>query len=192
MANRYTFKTKLTGFIKIDEDGGKYNNRTFSYTIPSEKLEEIERDRVELIEWIKSKSTGRKAEGVPAWDENGVAKYTYGEGDGTRKKLEPIFVDTDGAPLSKEYLASVRKGTVVNLIVDQKPWPSSVPTLNTSLKVVGVQIVELVTGNGAVDSGNLSVEDVAKMFGKTDGFKADSPAVRDARPAEASADSYDF
>jgi hypothetical protein len=62
--------------------------------------------------------------------------------------------------------------------------------IGTSIKVVGCQIVELVTGNGVVDSGNLSAEDISSMFGTVDGFKADSPAVRPA--AVASEDSYDF
>ena len=51
---------------------------------------------------------------------------------------------------------------------------------------------ELVSGNGAVDAGDLSVEDVAALFGSVDGFKADEPAVRDARPAATGEDSYDF
>ena len=60
---------------------------------------------------------------------------------------------------------------------------------------MGVQIVELVSGNGAVDSGDMSVADVAAMFGSTDGFKADSPAVRPADSPVAVApteDSYNF
>jgi hypothetical protein len=60
-----------------------------------------------------------------------------------------------------------------------------------TLKVLGVQIVELVAGSGAVDSGDLSAEDVAGIFGSVEGFKASSPAVRDARPSEDSA-GYDF
>jgi hypothetical protein len=63
--------------------------------------------------------------------------------------------------------------------------------MGTTLKVLGVQIVELVAGSGAVDSGDLSAEDVAGIFGSVEGFKASSPAVRDARPSEDSA-GYDF
>ena len=40
------------------------------------------------------------------------------------------------------------------------------PNVGTTMRVIGVQIVELVTGNGAVDSGDMSVEDVAAMFGR--------------------------
>ena len=190
MANRYTFSTTLEGFIKIDEDGGKFNNRSFSFTIPKNWLEKIEDDRKDLIEWIKTKDNKRLAEGLPVWNEEGLVKYSYGEGDGSRKaKPEPVIVDSDGVPCSKEVLRSVRGGTKVNIIIQQKPY--AMGTFNTSLRVVGLQIVELATGNGAVDSGNLSVEEVAEMFGKVDGFKASDPAVRDARPAETE-ETYDF
>lgn len=192
MANRYKFATTLSGFIAIAEDTGKFNNRTFAYTIPSDVLAQVEADREELLKWAKSKSTGRTQAAMEPWTEEGVCKYTYGQGDGSRKpKPEPVFVDTDGQPVVKSVLESVRKGTKVNIIVDQKPY-SMGPNIGTSMRVIGVQIVELVSGNGSVDSGDLSVDDVAAMFGSVDGFKADSPAVRDARPAESTEDNYDF
>jgi len=191
MANRYTFPTRLQGYISVAEDGGKFNNRTFSFTIPAEQLEQMNADRAELIDWIKSKDTKRLAEGLPVWDDSGFIKYTYGAGDGSRKpKPEPIFVDADGQPCSKEILRTVRKGTKVNIILQQKPY--GVGTFNTSVRVVGVQIIELASENGAVDSGDLSVEDVAALFGSVDGFKQDDPQVRQAEPVEAVGDSYDF
>ena len=58
--------------------------------------------------------------------------------------------------------------------------------------MLGVQVVELVSGNGSVDSGDLSVEDVASLFGAVPGFKASEPAVRDDRKEESTGDSYDF
>ena len=192
MANRYTFSTTLSGFVNVYEDSGKFNNRTFAYTIPADTLEKIEGDRVELLKWAKSKSSGRVQEAMTPWDEAGTAKYTYGEGDGSRKaKPEPVFVDTDGKPIERAVLRDVRAGSKVRLIVDQKPYAMG-PNIGTSLKVVGVQIVELVTGNGAVDSGTLSVEDVAALFGSVDGFKGDEPAVRKAETAETGSDDYEF
>jgi len=192
MANRYTFSTTLSGFVNVYEDSGKFNNRTFAYTIPADTLEKIESDRVELLKWARSKSSGRVQEAMTPWDEAGTAKYTYGEGDGSRKaKPEPVFVDTDGKPIERAVLRDVRAGSKVRLIVDQKPYAMG-PNIGTSLKVVGVQIVELVTGNGAVDSGNLSVEDVAALFGSVDGFKADEPAVRKAETAATGSDDYEF
>ena len=192
MANRYKFATALEGFVSVGEDSGKFNNRTFAYSIPHDTLTKVEEDREELIKWAKSKASGRVQEAMTPWDDNGVCKYTYGAGDGSRKpKPEPVFIDTDGGPISKEILKSVRKGTKVNIIVDQKPYAMG-PNVGTSMRVIGVQIVELVSGNGSVDSGDLSVEDVAALFGSVEGFKADEPAVRDARPAASTEDSYDF
>ena len=192
MANRYKFATALEGFVSVGEDSGKFNNRTFAYAIPHDTLTQVEADREELIKWARSKATGRVQEAMTPWDDNGVCKYTYGAGDGSRKpKPEPVFVDTNGDPIEKSVLLTVRKDTKVNLIVDQKPYAMG-PNVGTSMRVIGVQIVELASGNGAVDSGDMSVEDVAAMFGSVDGFKADSPAVRDARPALEPDDSYDF
>ncbi|MAU75346.1 MAG: single-stranded DNA-binding protein [Crocinitomicaceae bacterium] len=190
MANRYKFATELTGFISVGEDSGKFNNRTFAYTVPPDTLNQIETDREELLTWAKSKATGRVQVAMTPWDDAGTCKYTYGEGDGSRKaKPEPVFVDTSGDPIEKAVLMGVRKGTKVNIIVDQKPYCMG-PNVGTSMRVIGVQIVELVSGNGAVDSGDMSVADVAAMFGSVEGFKADSPAVRPA--AVATEDSYDF
>ncbi len=192
MANRYKFATELTGFISVGEDSGKFNNRTFAYTIPSDTLNQIETDREELLTWAKSKASGRVQIAMTPWDDAGVCKYTYGEGDGSRKaKPEPVFVDTSGDPIEKSVLMGVRKGTKVNIIVDQKPYAMG-PNVGTSMRVIGVQIVELVSGNGAVDSGDMSVADVAAMFGSVEGFKADSPAVRPAPAAASTEESYDF
>lgn len=189
MANRYKFASKLSGYIRIDEDGGKFNNRGFSFTIPPADLEKIEADRAELISWIKSRDNKRLPEGLPTWDDNGVVKYSYGAGDGSRQpKPEPVIVDSNGDPVTKDVLKSVREGTKANIILQQKPY--AIGQFNTSLRVIGVQIVELVTVGGAVDSGDMSVEDVAALFGNVEGFKADSPAVRPA--AVATEDSYDF
>ena len=41
--NRYVFETQLEGFINVYQDAGKYENRCFSYTIPVEILEQVQR-----------------------------------------------------------------------------------------------------------------------------------------------------
>ena len=192
MANRYQFTTTLQGFVAVYEDTGKFNNRTFAYVVPADVLTQVESDRQELITWAKSKATGRVQEAMTPWDDGGLCKYTYGAGDGSRKaKPEPVFVDATGAPIERAVLKDVRKGTKVNIIVDQKPYAMG-PNVGTSMRVIGVQIIELVSGNGAVDSGDMSVEDVAAMFGSVEGFKADSPAVRPAPAAASTEESYDF
>ena len=64
--------------------------------------------------------------------------------------------------------------------------------MGTTLKVLGVQVVELATGNGAVDSGDLSAEDVASMFGTVAGYKQGEPMVRKAEAVVGDGESYDF
>ena len=49
-------------------------------------------------------------------------------------------------------------------------------TYGTSLKLVGVQLVSLQSGAG-VDTGDMAAEDVAALFGKTEGYKATDPTV---------------
>jgi hypothetical protein len=192
MANRYQFTTALEGFIAVYEDTGKFNNRTFAYVIPSDVLATVESDREELITWAKTKATGRVQEAMTPWDDAGLCKYTYGAGDGSRKpKPEPVFVDSTGAPIERAVLKDVRKGTKVNIIVDQKPYCMG-SNVGTSMKVIGIQIIELATGNGAVDSGDLSAEEVAGMFGAVKGFAQADPAVRKAEDTTGDGESYDF
>lgn len=189
--NRYSFATELTGFINVYEDSGKYNNRCFSFTVPADVLPKMEADREELLKWAKSKVSGRVNTNLPKWDDEGLVKFSYG---GETGRKEPVFVDTEGNPIERSVLRGVRKGTKVNIIVQQTPYTK--PSLGTTLKVLGIQIVELASSNGAVDSGDLSVEDVAAMFGKVDGFKQSSPAVREADTTETSdapkSNDYDF
>ena len=192
--NTHTFETVLEGFINVYEDSGQYNNRTFAYKLPSSVLEQCEKEREELLSWARTKAKGRVQEAYEPWNEEGLAKFTYG---GETKKPEPIFVDTEGAPIERAVLRAVRRGTKVRLIVHHKPYV--IPQkIGTSLRVLGVQIVELATGNGAVDSGTLTVDDVVAEFGCVDGFKQADPTVRQAAAEEISANctpegtSYDF
>ena len=192
MANRYQFTTTLEGYVNVYEDSGKFNNRSFAYQLPADLLETVEADRTELLDWAKSKATGRVQIALTPWDDSGMCKYNYGEGDGTRKvKPEPVFVDSTGVPIEKSVLRDVRKGTKVNLIVQQKPYAVG-PNVGTTLRVVGVQIIELATGNGAVDSGDLSVDEVAGMFGAVKGYSQADPAVRKEEALVGDGDAYDF
>ena len=173
--NRYIFNTTLEGFINVAEPQGKYNNCCFSYTMPADLIEHAEADREELLKWVETKveNPTRMALNPPKWDDNGLCKFSF---DGDTGKPRPIFVDGDGDPVPMEVLKSVRGGTKVRLIVQQYPYTK--PAKGTGLKVLGVQIIELAAGNGTADSGSLSEEQVAGMFGKVEGYKVDEPAVK--------------
>ena len=186
--NRYTFATELEGFINLGEPSGKFNNCAFSFTVPADVLEQMESDREELLAWAKTKA-GRVSTNLPKWDDAGLIKYSF-DGDTGRKR--PHFVDTNGDPVDISVLKDARRGTKIRIVCQQTPYTK--PAMGTTIKVLGVQIVELVSGNGAVDSGDLSVDDVAAMFGKVEGYKASAPVVRDERPSEepAAGNAWDF
>ena len=189
--NRYVFEATLEGFINVYEDEGKFNNRCFSFKLPKDVIEAAEADREELLEWAKSKAPNpRRCEvALTKWDEEGLVKYSYSE---DKPKAVPVFVDTEGTLVDKAVLKDVRKGTKVKLIVQQGPYVFG-NKVGTRLLVKGVQIIELASGNGSVDSGDMTADDVAAIFGTTSGFKQSDPQVRKAEePAEESTDSYDF
>jgi hypothetical protein len=78
-------------------------------------------------------------------------------------------------------------GSRVKLAFYQKPYIlRDGVTYGTSLKLVGVQLVSLNTSAG-VDTGDMSAENVAALFGKTEGFKADEPNVT---PSETEEDDF--
>ena len=55
--------------------------------------------------------------------------------------------------------------------------------------MVGVQVISVKSDSAGVDAGELSDNEVAKLFGTTSGFKASSPNVT---PAEDVPDDDDF
>lgn len=189
--NQYVFESELEGYINVYQDSGKYENRTFSYRIPEDVLKQVEKDRTELLKWVDSKLENPKRVALnPApFDDEGLCKYSYSDQD---KKPVPVFVDTEGSPLSESDLQSLRKGTKAVLIVNQTPYTK--PAKGTSLKVVGVQVTKLVTANGASDSGDLSVDDVNAIFGTRAGYKSASPSVTnsEADGTPCSVENYDF
>ena len=149
--NRYSFPTTMEGFVQVYEDAGKYNNRAFSFIIPDEYVEKMEADREELLAWGKTKAANpnRVEIAMPKWDDTGLVKYSYG---GETKRTEPVFVDSVGNPIGKDVLKSLRGGTKVNIICQQSPYIYG-SKIGGKFFVPGVQIVELSTCSGAVDSG---------------------------------------
>jgi len=175
MTNRYTFDTELEGFINCGEPQGKFNNSCFAFKLPQNVVNSMEEARPALLDWAKSKvpNPNRVAVNPEKWDEEGVVKVRWGP-DCTQKDL--VFIDTEGSVLDKPTRASIRKGTKVRMIVDHKPYTK--PNIGTTVKVVGVQVIELVAGEVS-DSGDLSSDDVAALFTeKVAGFKSQSPAPR--------------
>lgn len=189
MANRYIFNSTLTGYIRIDEPN--QFGCTFEYTIPDETIKEMESDREELLAWCRTKlPKADKVRELP-WANGTTVKYQYQQPDAKNPNPAVVWVDTEGSPLDKEVLRSVREGTKVRLIVQQKPNPYA-DKIGTKLIVLGAQILELNAGK-VVDSGDLTVDDVQALFAAAPvvGYKASAPQVRAAAP-EADNGDYDF
>ena len=187
--NRYIFETTLEGFINLGEPSGKFNNCCFAFRLTPEVLEHASKDREELLDWARTnvENPKRIAWNPVTWEERGLVMFLLAGDSG---RVLPGFVESAGDVIPLAVLKSVSRGTKVKIACQQTPYTK--PAMGTTIKVIGVQVIELATINGAVDSGNLSVEDVASLFGKTEGFKADSPQVRDEREPVAAEGTYDF
>jgi hypothetical protein len=167
---RFIITTTLEGYINALKPSGKFNNCSISFRIPQDKIATFDVAYDKAIAVAKNKMAGKRhTEELPKWDEEGLVKYSYG-GDASA----PMFpwVDTDGVPIDLD--TQIWKGTVVKLIIDLRPYVYATK-VGCSLKVRGAQILKLVSSGGS-DSGGLDETEVAALFGKADGFKADSPS----------------
>jgi len=167
---RFIVSTTLEGFVNALKPSGKYNNCCFSARLNKDDLAKFDKAYEQAMAWGKAKMDGKRyTEELPKWDESGFFKYSYGGESGA-----PMFpwVDTDGVSIDPE--TPVWKGTAVKLIIDLKPYVYG-SKVGCSFKVKGAQVVRLV-GNGGSDSGDLDLEDVASIFGTSDGYKAGSPS----------------
>ena len=136
----------------------------------------LEDDRTDLVKWCESKlkNPKRSVQKPEPWEEVSEGKYTVKFSWNEENK--PPIVDTEGTPVTDTRLP-VYSGSKVKLAFYQKPYVlQDKITYGTSLKLVGVQVVTC-NGQAGVDTGDMAPEDVAEMFGKTQGFKTDDPNV---------------
>ena len=98
------------------------------------------------------------------------------------EEKRPPVVDTEGTPVT-DTKTPLYGGSTVKLGFYQKPYIlRDGVTYGSSLKLVGVQVVELNTSAAGTDSGDLNETEVADLFGKTDGYTAS--AVQETTDAE--------
>ena len=144
--------------------------------IDQDMVDALEEDRVQSLEWAKSKlkNPRRSVLKPEPWEEvsEGQYKIKFSWKEGT----EPPIVDTEGSPVTDPN-TPLYAGAQVKVAFYQKPYIlRDGETYGTSLKLVGVQIVSLQSAAG-VDAGDLGAEDVAALFGTTKGYKASDPNV---------------
>ena len=136
----------------------------------------LEDDRVESLKWAETKLKNPKRSTLKPepWEE--VTEGQYKVKFSWNEESRPPVVDTEGTIISDDN-TPMYAGSRVKLAFYQKPYIlRDGVTYGTSLKLVGVQLVSLNTAAG-VDTGDMSAENVAALFGKTEGFKASEPNV---------------
>ena len=164
----------LEGFQAILEPG-KFGY-SLSAVVGDELIDELETERTEVLKWAESKlKNPKRATLKPTpWEEVAKGKHKIKFSWGEDKK--PPVVDTEGSPVTDSKVP-LYGGSTVKLGFYQKPYIlRDGVTYGSSLKLVGVQVVELNSSAAGTDSGDLDETAVADLFGKTSGYKAtDSP-----------------
>ena len=161
----------LEGFQAVMSPG------KFGYSLTAlvdeELVAQLEEDRTEVLKWCESKLKNPKRSTLKPtpWEEvdDGRYKVKFSWKDDRK----PPVVDAEGTPITDES-TPVYSGSKVKVAFNQKPYIlKDGVTYGTSLKLLGVQVVEL-GGTTAGGETELSDAAVAELFGTTDGFKADS------------------
>ena len=136
----------------------------------------LDKERVELLKWAESKLKNPKRATLKPepWEE--VSKGKYKLKFSWKQENRPPVVDTEGTPVT-DTKTPLYGGSTVKLGFYQKPYIlRDGVTYGSSLKLVGVQIVSL-NGEAGVDPGDLDANEVADLFGTTQGFKTSDPNV---------------
>lgn len=153
---------------------------SLSAIVDQDMIDQLETDRTESLKWAESKLKNPKRSTLKPepWEE--VADGKYKIKFSWNEESKPGIVDTEGTVITDTNVP-LYSGSKVKLGFYQKPYVlRDQITYGTSLKLLGAQIVALSSAAG-VDTGDMNTEDVAAMFGTTEGFKQSEPNVT---PAE--------
>ena len=165
-----TDNVKLEGFQAILEPG-KFGY-SLSAVVDASVVDTLETERTDVLKWAESKlKNPKRATLKPTpWEE--VAEGNYKLKFSWNEEKRPPVVDTEGTPVT-DTKTPLYGGSTVKLGFYQKPYIlRDGVTYGSSLKLVGVQVVELNSSAAGTDSGDLNETEVADLFGKTDGFTA--------------------
>jgi hypothetical protein len=147
--------------------------------IDENMLQTLAVDRPKLIDWCLTKvSNPKRAVCKPEpWEE--VAEGKYKVKFSWNNETKPGVVDSNGTEIIDEEFP-LFGGAKVKLAFFQKPYILPDQTYGTSLKLLGVQVIDI--GSEAGTSGSASSVDTAKLFEAVDGFVYDekqAPEVDD-------------
>ena len=146
-------------------------------------VNKLDAERAEVLKWCESKLKNPKRSVCKPepWEE--VADGQYKVKFSWNEDLKPPVVDTEGTPITDVNLP-IYGGAKVKLAFYQKPYIlKDGVTYGTSLKCQAIQVVAL-NAKAGVDTGDMPVEDVAALFGNTEGFKASDPVITPAADNE--------
>ena len=165
-----TDNVKLEGFQAILEPG-KFGY-SLAAVVDSSVVDELETERADVLKWAESKlKNPKRATLKPTpWEEVAEGKYKL-KFSWSEDKRPPV-VDSEGTPVT-DTKTPLYGGSTVKLGFYQKPYIlRDGVTYGSSLKLVGVQVVELNKEAAGTDTGDLNETQVADLFGKTSGYKA--------------------
>jgi len=155
---------------------------SLSAIVGEDMIDALEEDRTEGLKWAESKLKNPKRSVLKPepWEE--VATDQYKVKFSWTDENKPPVVDTEGTIISDES-TPLYSGCRVKLAFHQKPYVlKDGVTYGSCLKLLGVQIVSVSNAAG-VDSGDMSTEDVAALFGTTKGYKTSEPNVTTTAPS---------
>ena len=149
---------------------------SMSAIVDSAMVDTLDAERAAFQPWFqaKLKNPKRSVMKPEPWEE--VATDQFKVKFSWNEDRRPPVVDTEGTPITDEEIP-LYSGSTVKIAFEQKPYIlKDGVTYGSSLKCIAVQVVSL-NNSAGVDTGDMSVEDVTALFGKTEGFKAPDPKV---------------
>ena len=149
---------------------------SLSAIVDDKVIDKLETERSEVLKWAESKLKNPKRSTLKPepWEEVSDGKYKIKFS--WNEENRPPVVDTEGTQVT-DTKTPLYAGSTVKLGFYQKPYIlRDGVTYGSSLKLVGVQVVS-VKGEAGVDTGDLSADQVAELFGKSSGFKTADPNV---------------
>ena len=169
-------KVHVTDVVTLDGyqavlEPGKFGH-SLSAIVDNDVVATLEAERSEVLKWAESKLKNPKRSTCKPtpWEEVATDKYKIKFSWNEEKR--PPVVDAEGTPIT-DTKTPLYGGSTVKLGFYQKPYIlRDGVTYGSSLKLVGVQVIELNKEAAGVDSGELNETEVADLFGKSEGFKA--------------------
>lgn len=161
---------------------------SLSAIVDEDFIDSLRDDYEEGLRWAKSKlkNPSRGTLKPEPWEE--VSQGQYKIKMSWNDESRPVVVDAEGTAITDEDVP-IYSGSLMKLAIVVKPYAlRDGTTYGSSLKLKAAQLISA-SGGAGFDSGNLTEEDVAALFGKSKGFKQGDPNVT-AKPAPSDDDDF--